>query len=101
METRKNLSENVAVKYLIWLPSALLVCCTLASAQPGERAIGSYLYEPSYSQDWNLHGKTRAYLPQPGDVLLATDVNWFWSLTHDMAACLLSRTLQSDCRLSA
>src|SRR6266566_374548 len=26
-----------------------------------------------------------APVPQPGDVLLATDVNWFWSLTHNMA----------------
>ena len=59
--------------------------CAAANAQPAEKAIESYLYEPAYSLDFAAHGKARAYLPQPGDVLLATDINFFWSLTHNMA----------------
>src|SRR5207248_5184363 len=30
-------------------------------------------------------GDPRKYLPQPGDVMLATDKNLFWKITHDMA----------------
>ena len=64
---------------------ALLGWCSAASAQPAPKGIESYLYEPSYQLDWAIRGKARAYLPQPGDVLLATDINWFWSLTHNLA----------------
>lgn len=46
---------------------------------------GSYLYEPSYCMDNVLRGQTRPYLPQPGDVMLATDKNFFWKITHDLA----------------
>ena len=73
------------MKYLFCLPLGLLICCTVANAQPCEQPIDSYLYEPSYCLDWTLRGKARPYLPQPGDVLLATDKNFFWSLTHNMA----------------
>ena len=73
------------MNYMLWAPSALLICCTLVSAQPCDRAIGSYLYEPSYCLDLKLRGNARAYVPQPGDVLLATDKNFFWKITHDMA----------------
>jgi hypothetical protein len=47
--------------------------------------IGSYLYQPSYCMDKLLRGPARPYLPQPGDVLLATDNNIFWKITHDLA----------------
>jgi hypothetical protein len=67
------------------------VCITLLcvgsalTATPPEEVIGSYLYEPSYCMDNVIRGKPRAYLPQPGDILLATDKNVFWKVTHDMA----------------
>jgi len=67
-----------------------LVVCVLMSAlalgsEPGEKPAASYLYEPSYCTDNALRGKARAYVPQPGDVVLATDRNLFWKITHDMA----------------
>ena len=53
--------------------------------QVNEGPIGSYLYEPSYKMDNVLRGQPMAYVPQPGDIMLATDVNFFWSLTHNLA----------------
>jgi hypothetical protein len=46
---------------------------------------GSYLYEPAYALDNVLRGEARPYVPQPGDIMLATDSNWFWILTHALA----------------
>jgi hypothetical protein len=65
----------------------LLVGCTPlhAQAQPCETDIKSYLYEPSYCMDNVLRGKPVEYVPRPGDVMLATDKNLFWKITHDMA----------------
>lgn len=45
----------------------------------------SYLYQPSYCMDDVLRGPAVAYVPQPGDVMLATDPNKFWALTHNLA----------------
>ena len=73
------------MKYLLFAPIVLLCLGTIASAQPCENVIDSYLYEPSYCLDNVVRGKARKYLPQPGDVLLATDKNVFWSVTHDLA----------------
>src|ERR1700720_1102043 len=48
----------------------------------------SYLCQPAYCIDWEIRRPTVAYVPQPGDVLLATDINFFWSLPHTLAlAC--------------
>ncbi len=46
---------------------------------------GSYLYEPAYCMDRVLRGQARAYLPQPGDIMMYTDDNLFWAITHDLA----------------
>jgi hypothetical protein len=46
---------------------------------------GSYLYQPSYCMDEVLRAPAEPYLPQPGDVMLATDDNRFWKITHDLA----------------
>src|SRR4051812_45185074 len=69
-----------------------LLCITgVLAGNPTEPAIGSYLFDPSYCMDKAIcidksrHGNPRAYLPQPGDVMLATDKNLFWKITHDMA----------------
>ncbi len=57
----------------------------LLAQPPSDKAIASYLHDPSYCMDKDLRGKPRAYLPQPGDVMLATDKNLFWKITHDLA----------------
>jgi hypothetical protein len=48
-------------------------------------AVDSYLYQPSYKIDHVLREPVEPYLPQPGDIMLATDRNFFWKLTHDFA----------------
>lgn len=57
----------------------------LARADDAPPVAGSYLYQPSYCMDDVRRAPTVAYLPQPGDVLLATDGNRFWRLTHNLA----------------
>ena len=64
---------------------SMLCVAGVLAGNPPEAACGSYLYEPSYCMDKLLRGKTVAYLPQPGDVMLATDKNLFWKITHDLA----------------
>lgn len=44
----------------------------------------SHLYQPAYSLK-ACPEPAVAYTPQPGDVLLATDKNRFWKVTHDLA----------------
>jgi hypothetical protein len=48
-------------------------------------APSSYLYQPAYCLDDVWRRPAEAYLPQPGDVLLATDDNRFWAITHNLA----------------
>jgi hypothetical protein len=45
----------------------------------------SFLYEPAYRLDCYLRGQPRAYLPQPGDIMMYTDDNRFWTITHNLA----------------
>src|SRR5262245_12983934 len=45
----------------------------------------SFLYGPAYCLDCYLRGQPRAYLPQPGDIMLYTDDNRFWTITHNLA----------------
>ena len=45
----------------------------------------SFLYQPAYCIDDVWRGPAVAYVPQPGDVLLATDCNRFWAITHNLA----------------
>jgi hypothetical protein len=73
------------VRYATVLAAGLLVFCARAGAQPCEKHIDSYLYDPSYCLDLCIRGNARAYVPQPGDVMLATDDNKFWKITHDLA----------------
>jgi len=54
-------------------------------AGPPEGEIGSYLYDPAFCLDEVLRGTPRRYVPRPGDVMLATDKNLFWKITHDLA----------------
>ena len=71
-------------RYLVCAWLVLLGAGAVQAQTPG-KAIGSYLYDPAYSLDYAIRGKARAYVPQPGDVLLATDPNFFWKVTHAMA----------------
>jgi hypothetical protein len=46
---------------------------------------GSFLYQPAYKIDYQCRLPARPYCPQAGDILLATDNNIFWKLTHNLA----------------
>ena len=63
------------MRILLFLIIALFAYSSTVSAQPCEKVIDSYLYEPSYCMDKILRGQARQYVPQPGDVMLATDKN--------------------------
>ncbi len=65
-------------------PLLLSIACLLTGG-PGGEAEASFLYQPSYSMDKLLRGPVEAYVPQPGDIMLATDSNVFWKITHDLA----------------
>jgi len=45
----------------------------------------SYLWQPSYSEDYCIRGPARAYVPQPGDIVLSADGSKFWKLMHNLA----------------
>jgi hypothetical protein len=45
----------------------------------------SYLCQPSYCLDAELRGPLRPYVPQPGDIMLATDHSRFWAFAHNLA----------------
>ncbi len=63
--------------------SLLLSSTVLLAADPC--CIPSYLYQPACKLDRVLRCPAEAYLPQPGDILLATDPSLFWSVTHNWA----------------
>jgi hypothetical protein len=71
------------VRFLLFATIAIIGITGTSFAQPA--AIDSFLYEPAYCMDNVVRGKARAYVPRPGDVMLATDKNLFWKITHDMA----------------
>jgi hypothetical protein len=64
---------------------AAVAWLSLFTQGAGAENTPSYLYQPSYCLDKNLRGPAEAYLPQPGDIMLATDGNVFWKITHDLA----------------
>jgi hypothetical protein len=70
------------------MPSFLLVVlgsvCAFGDPVPVAEEC-SYLYEPAYKMDCKLRGDPRSYLPQPGDIMVYTDSNIFWEITHDLA----------------
>jgi hypothetical protein len=61
----------------------LAVIALLFQGSSGD--VPSYLYQPCYRLDNVLRGPAEPYVPQPGDILLATDNNLFWKITHDLA----------------
>jgi hypothetical protein len=66
------------------LATILTAACVFAGGEPND-VPPSYLYEPSFHWDMKLRGEARAYVPQPGDVMVYTDDNIFWAITHDLA----------------
>jgi hypothetical protein len=64
---------------------AAALCISMVLEGPTDDHVPSYLYQPSYCLDKNLRGPAEPYLPQPGDIMLATDGNLFWKMTHDLA----------------
>jgi hypothetical protein len=45
----------------------------------------SYLYQPAHHIDDCYRCPATAYVPQPGDIMLATDPGRFWTITHNLA----------------
>lgn len=46
---------------------------------------GSHLWQPAYKEDHVLRAPTRAYAPQPGDIVLSADGSIFWLAMHNLA----------------
>ncbi len=59
----------------------ILVPCLFAQAP----VTGSYLCQPAYARDWDLHVPIEPYVPQPGDIFLATDQRLWFRLGHLIA----------------
>jgi hypothetical protein len=59
----------------------ILTSCLLAEAPATE----SYLCRPAYCLDRVLRGPVEPYLPQPGDIFLATDQRLWYRLGHRIA----------------
>jgi hypothetical protein len=58
----------------------LVALCAGGDADAG----GSYLYQPAYCLDEVIRQPARPYVPQPGDIMLATDKNMFWKVMHNL-----------------
>ncbi len=65
---------------------ALLPCVSLAlfGADPGP-AEASYLYQPAFSMDYELRQPAEPYVPQPGDIFLATGRERWAKVGHWLA----------------
>src|SRR5688572_17389945 len=68
-----------------WMAVCALGSALLTGTDPVTRDVCSYLYEPAYCMDRVLRGAPAPYLPQPGDIMLATDSNLFWTIGHNLA----------------
>jgi hypothetical protein len=63
-----------------------LLCAVLPASDANPAPIEpSFLYEPAYCMDNILRGQAHAYVPQPGDIMMYTDSNQFWNITHILA----------------
>jgi hypothetical protein len=63
------------------MPFLFVALCCGGDVEAG----GAYLYQPAYCLDEVLRAPTRPYVPQPGDIMLATDDKFFWKITHNLA----------------
>jgi hypothetical protein len=63
-----------------------LLCAGCISADPASSPqADSFIYEPAYSLDDRLRGDAKPYAFQPGDIVLPTEFDIFWSVAHDIA----------------
>jgi hypothetical protein len=63
-----------------------LLCAGCVSATPAQTpSADSFLYEPAYSLDNALRGTPKPYRFQPGDLVLPTERDIFWTATHIIA----------------
>jgi hypothetical protein len=62
-----------------------LACLASAPASGPEPGQESYLYQPAYSLDDELRFPAEPYAPQPGDIFLATDQEWWAVAGHWLA----------------
>lgn len=46
---------------------------------------GSFLWQPAFEIDTILRAPVRAYIPQPGDIIMAADGSVFWKTMHNLA----------------
>ena len=46
---------------------------------------GSFLWQPAFEEDKILRAPTRAYEPQPGDIVMSADGSIFWKTMHNLA----------------
>jgi hypothetical protein len=63
----------------------LSVCVCAALGNLGTDNGGSFAFQPEYVLDRQLRGPARAYTPQPGDIFLGAQDD-FWSVFGDIAA---------------
>jgi hypothetical protein len=68
---------------------ALLVQLLIAGAMLGNGAADehavSFLYQPAFCADARLRLPAEPYIPQPGDIFLATDYRWLLQFGHWLA----------------
>ena len=62
------------------IPIAITLIAPLLSTPATEPA--SHLYQPAFCLDRALRGPAEPYVPQPGDIFLATDESWFLRFGH-------------------
>ena len=62
-----------------------IICMGSPSQLPESPRIGSYLYKPSYCEDFVVRGPAAPYQPQAGDIMFAADGSVFWLLMHNLA----------------
>src|SRR5262245_30093031 len=68
-----------------WLIGPVLWLGVMLIAGGPADAVGSYLDQSAYQLRGPLLRPLEPYLPQPGDLMLATDNNLFWIITHNLA----------------
>jgi hypothetical protein len=77
--------RNYGMRAMEVLLFSLMSVALAGRGQAPECGCGSYLYQPAYHFDRKLRGEPRPYQPQPGDIMMYTDSNVFWEITHDLA----------------
>jgi hypothetical protein len=68
----------------------LIAACLFGQAHGVSQGLGTvqsvgFAYQPNYSLNEEICGPARPYYPQPGDIVLPTDHNMFWTVGHNLA----------------